>query len=300
MRKIKGFTLIELLVVIAIIALLMAILLPALNRAREGGKRAVCLNHIKQLQMGWGQYKDDNDEKIPSGDVSYSWTFNGPAGSLTGPQPGWYEWPHQWNTTTVPLSGSKMAPHNYSVNITNPKEDDWYHAISCGLLWKYIKEIKIYQCPVGRKGEYVTYMMAHSMNTWPNSGNGGSLTPPQFTAFEIRRANQIKRTAERVVFIDEGGSGTGAFYLQYRTTGTLKWGDYPPMRHGKGTTFSYVDGHAEYRKWTAKTTLDCTPDKYGWNACPGDDCDCDIRWATYVTWGKVGKDCTITSKKCEY
>jgi prepilin-type N-terminal cleavage/methylation domain-containing protein len=296
MRKIKGFTLIELLVVIAIIALLMAILLPALNRAREAGKRAVCLTHIKQLQMGWGQYTDDNDDKVPSGDVSYSHTFPTPP----GPQDGWYEWPHEWNKTTIPLSGSKTLPHNYSNPIANPKEDDWYHAISCGLLWKYIKEIKIYACPVGRKGEYVTYMMSHSMNTWPNSGNGGSLTANDFKAFEIRRKGQIKKTAERVVFWDEGGSGTGAFFLQYRTTGTLHWGDYPPMRHGKGTCFSYVDGHSEYRKWTARTTLDCTPDKYGWNACPGDDCDCDIRWATFVTWGKVGKPCTTQGSKCEY
>ncbi len=295
MRKIKGFTLIELLVVIAIIALLMAILLPALSRAREGGKRAVCLNHIKQLQMAWGEYTEENDDKVPSGDVSYSHNFPTPP----GPQDGWYEWPHQWNTNTVPSIGSKTLPHNYTVNIANPKEADWQHAIACGLLWKYIKEFKIYQCPVGRKGEYVTYMMAHSLNTWPNSGNGGSLSANEFKAFEIRRKGQIKRTAERIVFIDEGGSGTGAFYLVYRTASTLKWGDYPPMRHGKGTTFSFVDGHAEYRKWTAKTTLDCTPDKYGWNNCPGDDCDCDVRWATKATWGKVGKPCTVTNKRCE-
>ena len=48
----EGFTLVELLVVIAIIALLMGILIPALGRARELGKRAVCLVHIKQLQLG--------------------------------------------------------------------------------------------------------------------------------------------------------------------------------------------------------------------------------------------------------
>jgi prepilin-type N-terminal cleavage/methylation domain-containing protein len=63
-RKLRfpaGFTLIELLVVIAIIAVLMAILLPALNRAREQGKRAVCLNNVKTLSVAWMMYCDEYD-----------------------------------------------------------------------------------------------------------------------------------------------------------------------------------------------------------------------------------------------
>ena len=63
MHKQKGFTLIELLVVIVIIALLMTILLPAMKSAREQGKRAVCLNNLKQLTLGWMMYADGNDEK---------------------------------------------------------------------------------------------------------------------------------------------------------------------------------------------------------------------------------------------
>jgi prepilin-type N-terminal cleavage/methylation domain-containing protein len=54
----RGFTLIELLVVIAIIAVLMAILLPALNRVKEQGKRAVCLSNLRQLTMAWIMYAD--------------------------------------------------------------------------------------------------------------------------------------------------------------------------------------------------------------------------------------------------
>ena len=70
MDKQRGFTLIELLVVIAIIAILMAILMPALNRAREQGKRAACLSNVKQLTLAWILYADDNDGKMASGNTS--------------------------------------------------------------------------------------------------------------------------------------------------------------------------------------------------------------------------------------
>ncbi len=71
MDKRKAFTLIELLVVIAIIAVLMAILIPTLNRAREQGKRAACLSNLKQLQLAWVMYADDNDGKIVNGSASW-------------------------------------------------------------------------------------------------------------------------------------------------------------------------------------------------------------------------------------
>ena len=67
MKRYNGFSLIELLVVIAVIAVLMAILMPALNRAREQGKRACCLSNLKQLQLAWTMYADDNDGKIVNG-----------------------------------------------------------------------------------------------------------------------------------------------------------------------------------------------------------------------------------------
>src|SRR4030043_1563916 len=67
MKKLKGFTLIELLVVIAIIAILMGILMPALNRVREQGKRAICLGNLKQLATAWTIYADENNNKIVNG-----------------------------------------------------------------------------------------------------------------------------------------------------------------------------------------------------------------------------------------
>jgi len=69
MRRKIGFTLIELLVVIAIIAVLMAILMPALNRVREQGKRSTCLSNLKQLTLAWIMYADENDDNLVNGDT---------------------------------------------------------------------------------------------------------------------------------------------------------------------------------------------------------------------------------------
>ena len=60
----KGFTLIELLVVIAIIALLLAILMPALQKVKELGQRAVCLSSTRQLTLAWRIYADENDDEV--------------------------------------------------------------------------------------------------------------------------------------------------------------------------------------------------------------------------------------------
>jgi prepilin-type N-terminal cleavage/methylation domain-containing protein len=129
----KGFTLIELLVVIAIIAVLMAILLPALNRVKEQGKRVVCMSNLKQLTMAWILYADDNDDVLVNGAIGYS-NSNQPWGDHTN-EIAW-------------VDGLRSGWQNIEEQET---------AIKAGALWPYVKDIQMYKCPTGRKEEALTW-----------------------------------------------------------------------------------------------------------------------------------------------
>ncbi len=141
MGKRRGFTLIELLVVIAIIAVLMAILMPALNRVKEQGKRAVCLSNLKQLTMAWILYADDNDDVLVNGAIGYS-------NATTG----WGQ--HAGEVAWVDAIASGWQ--NLEAQET---------AIKAGALWPYVKDINMYKCPTGRKEEALTYAIMFSMNS---------------------------------------------------------------------------------------------------------------------------------------
>ncbi len=223
MRREKGFTLIELLVVIAIIAILMAILLPALNRVREQGKRAVCLSNLKQLSLAWIMYADENDGKLVNGAAGFSNTTTG--------------WGKHANELAWIDVRSFSAP--WDSQIQDIKE---------GALWPYLKDVDMYRCPTGRRGEAVTYSIMFSMNavnhTWVQGVRGA----------HVKNINEIHNPAPpyRLVFIDEGYMTSDAFAVYYdRET----WFDSPPVRHGDGATVSFADGHADHWKWRGTDTI---------------------------------------------
>ena len=153
MSRRNAFTLIELLVVIAVIAVLMAILMPALNRAREQGKRTACVNNLRQLTVGWILYADDNNDKIVAAN--------------TGATAAWVVYADATTTEQTKING-----------------------IRSGTLFKYCPEVKLFKCPTGVRGELVTYAIPDTMNGYyfiPGTKEQRSTAAPRFQAAD----NQI-------------------------------------------------------------------------------------------------------------
>jgi len=264
----KGFTLVELLVVIAIIAILMAVLMPALNLAREHGKRAVCLNNLKQLTLAWSVYADENDDKIVNGGVGCGPPYNSNWGH--GDERAWVLicYASDWG------SGGQLP--------VNQQRD----AIRGGSLWPYVRQVKLYRCPTGFAGEMLTYAVMFSMN-----GIGYPEVLSVRGAY-IKKRNQITDPApvERLVFIDEGWVSPDAYAVHYG--GEERWWDDPPVRHGDGTNVSFADGHIEYWKWKGLDTI-----KQGRKAVRGHSGDFtpttaegfqDLYRMQKATWGRLG------------
>ncbi len=134
----NGFTLIELLVVIAIIAILAGMLLPALSRAKQEGKRAVCLGNLRQLSFMWTMYSDDNNDAIVNG------------------------------LNSINAEGER--PWVGLARIEQPVEQQ-LKLLSEGALFSYSQTVDIYRCPVAKPKEMRTYGTVHAMNGVPVFGN---------------------------------------------------------------------------------------------------------------------------------
>jgi len=230
MHKRTGFTLIELLVVIAIIALLMGILMPALSRVREMGKRAVCLSHLRQLNLAWIQYADDFDGKIPGSDVNFA----------TSTPDWWVHWPD---------NGAEDSTM-----------EEWHEAIRAGQMYPYCKDLGLYRCSNAPKKYGLSYAIVDSMNGYAGRNGSGN----EYLC--IKNINDIQRPAERMVFLDESPPSPGSWGINCTVEG---WNDPVPRLHSEGTTFSFADGHSEFWKWRDSRTLEVSGYSSTGNIQPG-------------------------------
>jgi len=241
MVKRKGFTLIELLVVIAIIAILLAILMPALNRVKEQGKRAACLSNLKQLQLTWSMYADENDDRVVNGEA-----YGGGDGTAPIPTGGMHPGEQWW-------TGDDVGDFWAGINLSQIVQE---RAIRAGALFPYCKNVKLYRCPTGVRGEMRTYTITDAMNGLARSGtySGTVGTRVGRTVLWIKKRSEISvpGPANRIVFLDEGRITPDSYATHYQTE---LWWDPPFVRHGDGTNVSFADGHADYWKYMGAKTL---------------------------------------------
>ena len=239
----SGFTLIELLVVISIISILMSILLPSLNRAREAGKRVHCLSNLRQLTLVWNMYAMDNDGRLCSPETYWNRKLNGLDNIPPWEVDKWGR--HNWvadgpSRTHVPvelnpLGGTKLA-------------------IKEGSLWSYTESLDIYKCKSDGSDLVRSYSLSEKM---------GSKYYDNVPTF--RNLTDISKSAERMVFIDASASGGhewpfGSFFpLWDEGTDTPKWhktaGHFITARHSDGCNMSFADMHCEYWKWKDPRTI---------------------------------------------
>ena len=245
-RKTKdfGFTLIELLVVIAIIAILAAMLLPALSKAKLKAQGIQCMNNHRQLLLAWKMYVDDNNDTLPN--------------STGGP--------YVWVGGSMDFSSN---PVNWDPNVN----------IKTSLLWPYCgNSLGVFKCPgdhstvLNSKRERMPRVRSMSMQCWVGgrgdaNGNPAAMawsgnTSPTGGPWRVFHKSSdfvSPGPSDTFVFLDEREDSINDGFFVVDMDGypvsPVQLVDSPASYHGGSGGLSFADGHSELHKWKSKFVL---------------------------------------------
>lgn len=260
-----GFTVLELMIVVAIIAIVSALLVPALSRAREQALGYQCLGNTRQLILAWHLYSDDHNGRLVynlGGDITrkpivnttnLNWVNNFLTWELDSD-----------NTNTATLTEAGLGPYANSV-------------------------AQVYRCPSDRvlsakqreAGWTGGRVRSYSMNAMV--GDAGELTQAGFNQnnphyMQFFRMADIPQPSDIFVFLDEhpDSINDGYFLNQFYSH---EWVDLPASYHNGAASFAFADGHAQVQRWqNAGTRQPPLPDAANLPLPIGYGQTADFRW----------------------
>lgn len=230
----QAFTLIELLVVIAIIAILAAMLLPALSKAKAKAVATQCLSNNKQLQLAAIMYLGDNGDQFANNETGATDPVNpGDNGQSAGA--------HAWIRS----------------NVQGPWSSFYSDQISLGVLWDYNKSYSIYQCPANRAwiqgilGAQVPHNRSYSVSVQFSCFYGKD----DLYTMKVKKSSQVRNASNSIYFAEENQIGIDNGAMGILSLDPASWSggpsfwNPPTARHNNAATFSFADGHSEIWKW---------------------------------------------------